>query len=162
MKHVYGAGSLLAALWVVGAFGAARALAAEPQHAPVRADCPAGDAYIDCMAVAGDRMAIYVQGRTAYEHARETGDFSDALRLSRQLASLGDRNGERLLKMTHMQLGWGAHKDFPQAYAWLTVAIRGGEDYLVRWRDMLAEKMTPEQLAQGKALAGEQMEPKTH
>jgi len=136
----------------------APAWAAEPikeQHAPVDAGCPPGEGYVDCMATAGDRMAIYVQGRTAYDHARDTGDFTDALRLSRQLASAKDKNGERLLKMTYMQLGWGAHKDYPQAYAWLSEAIKGGEDYLVRWREMLVAKMTPEQLARGKTIAGE-------
>jgi hypothetical protein len=54
--------------------------------------------------------------------------------------------------MVHMQLGWGAHKDYVQAYVWLSEAIAGGSDYLVTWRKMLTEKMTPEQLAKAKEL----------
>ncbi len=117
--------------------------------------CPEGDGWLECRAKAGDRMAIYVLGRNAYETARESGDFSEALRLSRELAVTGDKNGERLLKMTQMQLGWGAHKDYVQAYVWLTEAIAGGSDYLVKWRAMLMEKMTPAQLAKAKELAGD-------
>lgn len=125
-----------------------------PTAAAAETDCPEGKEWVECMAAHGDRMAIYMQGRSAYESARETGDFSEALRLSRQLTAQGDKNGERLLKMTYMQLGWGAHKDYPQAYQWLSEGINGGDDYLVRWREMLVEKMTPEQLAKAKALTG--------
>ena len=153
MKHSRIAVSIVLALAAVpftGGIGVCTA--AEPQAA--QPNCPKGDEYVKCMATAGDRMAIYVQGRTAYERARETGDFSDALRLSRQLAAQGDKNGGRLLKMTYMQLGWGAHKDYPQAYVWLSEGIKGGDDYLVRWRDMLTERMSPEQLAQASARLG--------
>jgi hypothetical protein len=129
--------------------GIARLSAAED------AACPEGDEWVECKAKAGDRMAIYVLGRNAYESARESGDFSEALRLSRQLAVTGDKNGERLLKMVHMQLGWGAHKDYVQAYVWLSEAIAGGSDYLVTWREMLTEKMTPEQLAKAKERTGQ-------
>lgn len=107
-----------------------------------------------CMADRDERVAIYAKGRDAYDNARTSGDFSEALILSRQLASKGDKNGERLLKMVHLQLGWGAHKNFIQAYAWLSEEIAGGGDYLVRWRYLLAEKMTPEQLAEAKKKAG--------
>jgi TPR repeat protein len=112
------------------------------------ADCPEGDGWLECRAQAGDPLAIYRLGRTAYEEARESGDFSEALRLSRQLAATGDKNGERLLKMVHMQLGWGAHKDYVQAYQWLNEDNKAGSDYLDKWIKTLAAKMTPEQLEQ--------------
>ncbi len=99
-------------------------------------------------------MAIYVKGRDAYDGARTSGDFSEALALSRQLAAKGDKNGERLLKMVYLQLGWGAHRDYVQAYVWLSEGIAGGGDYLVAWRNKLMEKMTPEQVAEAKKLAG--------
>lgn len=116
--------------------------------------CPEGDGWLECKAAAGDRMAIYRLGRTAYENARESGDFSEALRMSRQLAATGDKNGERLLKMVHIQLGWGGHKDYVQAYAWLSEDMPGDDNYVDKWRKTLAQKMSPEQLEQARSLAG--------
>lgn len=118
-----------------------------------QAECPAGDGWLECRAQAGDRLAVYRLGRTAYEDARESGDFTEALRLARRLQATGDRNGERLLKMVYMQLGWGAHKDYVQAYVWMSEANAGGTEYLDKWRQMLAEKMTPQQLEEARKLA---------
>jgi len=117
-------------------------------------ECPSEDDSAPCKADKGDRMAVYVMGRNAYDNARTSGDFSEALALSRQLAAQGDRNGERLLKMVYLQLGWGAHRDYVQAYVWLSEGIAGGADYLVRWRKILEEKMTPDQVAEAKKMAG--------
>jgi len=116
--------------------------------------CPSEDNSAPCQADKDDRMALYVEGRNAYDNARMSGDFSDALALSRQLAARQDKNGERLLKMVYLQLGWGSHRDYVQAYVWLSEGIAGGADYLVRWRQILAEKMTPDQLAEAKKMAG--------
>ena len=115
-------------------------------------ECAEGDQSMECRAQAGDSIALYVMGRRSYDEARESGDFSQALGYSRQLREKSEKNGERLSKMVYMQLGWGAHNDSAQAYVWLTEAIDAGDDYLVSWRDMLAEKMTPDQLEQARAL----------
>ena len=53
-----------------------------------------------------------------------------------------------------VQLGWGAHRDYVQAYVWLSEGIAGGNESLRRWRDKLVEKMTAEQVAQAKERAG--------
>jgi hypothetical protein len=119
------------------------------------AECPEGEGWLECRAAAGDKLAIYRLGRTAYEEARETGDFSEALRMGRELAYQQDKNGERLLKMVHLQLSWGNHKDFVQAYDWMVEDQSKGFDYLDKLIGNLAEKMTPEQLARAKELAGE-------
>ena len=97
---------------------------------------------------------MYAVGRNAYETARTSGDFSEAFDWAQRLNALGDKNGERLLKMVYMQMGWGAHHDYVQAYVWLSQGIVGGADYLVQWRKMLVEKMSPEQLAAAKQQAG--------
>ena len=116
--------------------------------------CPSADNPAPCQADMDDRMAVYARGRDAYDNARTSGDFSEALALARQLAALGDKNGERLLKMVYLQLGWGAHRDYVQAYGWLSEGIAGGADYLARWRQILTEKMTADQLAEAKKTAG--------
>jgi hypothetical protein len=75
--------------------------------------------------------------------------------MGRELAYQQDKNGERLLKMVHLQLSWGNHKDFVQAYDWMVEDQSKGFDYLDKLIGNLAEKMTPEQLARAKELAGE-------
>lgn len=112
--------------------------------------CPPGDGYIECMAKAGDKMAIYVQGRDAYETARRSHDYAEALRIARELDQVHDKNGERLLKMVHLQLGWGGHQDLVQAYVWLSEDLATGKDYITPLRKGLTEKMTAEQLQQAK------------
>ena len=56
------------------------------------------------------------------------------------------------LKMVHMQLGRGVHKDYVQAYVWLSEDMPGDDDYVEKWRKMLAAKMTAEQLEQARSL----------
>jgi len=124
---------------------------AMPVTAAEEPECPTGDEWLPCRAKAGDPGAMYAVGRDAYETARTSGDFSEALDWARKLVAMHDKNGERLSKMVYMQLGWGAHHDYVQAYVWLSEGIAGGDDYLVKWRNTLAEKMTPEQLSQAKA-----------
>ena len=138
--------SLVLAVVPVGG-GISPAAAAETQ-------CPSEENLADCQAEMDNRMAVYIKGRNAYDNARTSGDFSEALALSRQLAAKGDKNGERLLKMVYLQLGWGGHRDYVQAYKWLSEGIAGGADYLVRWRQILTEKMTSDQLVEAKKMAG--------
>ena len=57
--------------------------------------------------------------------------------------------------MTHLQLGWGNHKDYVQAYVWMVEDQQAGIDYLDNLISNLAGKMTPEQLAEAKDLAGQ-------
>ena len=119
------------------------------------ADCPRGEGWLECKAAAGDPLAIYRLARDAYDESRETGDFSEPLRMGRELAYEDDRNGKRLLKMVHLQLSWGNHKDYVQAYDWMVEDHEKGYDYLDKLIVNLAEQMTPEQLAQVKVPAGD-------
>ena len=136
----------------VAAFAALAMSAVACRAAEDQSQCPPGDGYVDCMAKAGDKMAIYVQGREAYEAARKSGDYTQALRIARELDKAHDKNGERLLKMVHLQLGWGGHKDLVQAYVWLSEDLAAGKDYVTPIRKGLTQKMSAEQLAQAKAL----------
>lgn len=124
-------------------------------YAQEKADCPDGDGWLECRAAAGDSLAIYRLGRIAYDNARESGDYSEPLRIGRELVAQNDRNGKRLLKMTHLQLSWGNHKDYVQAYLWMVEDQQAGIDYLDKLISNLADKMTSEQLAEAKNLAGQ-------
>jgi hypothetical protein len=117
------------------------------------AQCPQGEGWLECRAAAGDSLAIYRLGRIAYDESRESGDYSEPLRIGRELVAQNDRNGERLLKMTHLQLSWGNHKDYVQAYVWMVEDQQAGIDYLDNLIGNLAARMTPEQLAEAKELA---------
>jgi hypothetical protein len=122
---------------------------------PAEVQCAEGDGWLECKAAAGDRLAMYRLGRNAYEQARVDGDFTEALQMGRTLAATGDKNGARLLKMVHLQLSWGNHKDYVQAYVWMVEDQQAGVDYLDKLIRNLGDKMTPEQLAQARALAGQ-------
>ncbi len=147
MRSFRGVAMFLAFTCALGASGIGRVTAAD-------SECPSGDEWIPCQAQKGDAMAMYVMGRRAYEDARASGDFTAALDWSRKLVAAKEKNGERLLKMVYLQLGGGAHRDYVQAYVWLSEAIAAGDAYLLRWRNMLVEKMTSEQVAQAKERAG--------
>ncbi|NIO38891.1 MAG: hypothetical protein GTO41_01045 [Burkholderiales bacterium] len=134
--------------WPRQAFYVAYAQAEEEVH------CQQGEQWLECKAAAGDPLAKYRLGRTAYDNARETGDFSEPLRIGRELVAQNERNGKRLLKMTHLQLSWGNHKDYVQAYVWLVEDRESGIDYLDPLIRNLGDKMTPEQLARAKVLTG--------
>ena len=133
------------ALHAAFAMGGIRFASAEPA-------CASEDEAV-CKAENDERVTMYGAGRNAYENARTTGNFTEAYTIARKLASSGDKNGDRLYKMVNMQLGWGAHKDLVQAYVWLSEGVADGVDYVPLWRDKLAEKMTPEQLAEAKKKA---------
>ena len=117
--------------------------------------CQPGEGYVECMARAGDKMAVYVQGREAYDAARQSHDYTEALRIARELDQAHDKNGERLLKMVHLQLGWGGHQDPVQAYVWLSEDLAAGKDYIIPLRKGLTEKMSPGQLQQARDQAKE-------
>ena len=117
--------------------------------------CASDDEAVVCKAEKDERVAQYSKGRNAYENARTSGDFGESYTIARKLAATGDKNGERLLKMVHIQLGSGAHKDFVQAYAWLSEGIADGLDYVTVWRKRLTGKMSPEQISEAKKLVGD-------
>jgi hypothetical protein len=58
------------------------------------------------------------------------------------------------MKQVYVQLALGTHKNYVEAHRWLQEAIANEEKYtrldITRLLDQLAEKMTPEQLAEAK------------
>ncbi len=100
-------------------------------------------------------MALFIQGRDAFDRGRETGDLGEARRIARELVDRKDeRHGKALLKFIYVQVSLGVHKDFVEAYRWIEADMSAGESYKrldLGWvRDKLAARMTPEQLAEAK------------
>jgi hypothetical protein len=112
------------------------------------AECASGPEGNLCKAENGDRHAMYMVGREAYDAARETGDYSEAYRWASQSREAGVLGGKMLFKMIHLQAGQGLHHDPVEAHNWISTAIAEGEDYLMRWKVRLEAQMTPEQLAE--------------
>ena len=100
-------------------------------------------------------MALFIQGRDAYERGRETGDLGEARKYAMELIERKDaRHGKALMKYIYMQVAQGTHKDSVEAYRWVAADIAAGESYarlnLDRVLEQLAAKMTPEQLAEAR------------
>jgi len=100
-------------------------------------------------------MALFIEGRDAYERGRETGDLGEARKYALELIERNDtRHGKALMKYIYMQVAQGIHKDPVEAYRWVAADIAAGATYerlnLERVRDQLAAKMTPEQLAEAR------------
>lgn len=101
-------------------------------------------------------MALFIEGRDAFDRGRESGDLSEARRIGRELMERGDaRHGKALLKFIYVQVSLGVHKDLVEAYRWIEADMAAGESYKrldLAWvRDKLAARMTPEQLTEARA-----------
>ncbi len=101
-----------------------------------------------------ENMRLFILGRDAFDRAMETGDFSETRVIGQKLAERKNKYGNRLLKMVYVQIGFGKHKDFVQAYRWLDEEMKAGHGFarldLEKTMGKLAALMTPEQLAQAR------------
>jgi len=89
-------------------------------------------------------------GITAYW----AGDFAEALRILRPIAEQGNAYTHTVLG-NMCEYGQGVEQDNVLAHMWFSLAAAQGDTYGATWRDAVAEKMTPGQIAEGQKLAGE-------
>ena len=92
------------------------------------------------------------------------GDYASALRLYRSLAERGDAYAQNYLGIMY-QAGQGVPLDYVQAYKWFMLARYNlaaqfpvsdkDRNIILRNREVVAEKMTPEQIAEAQKLARE-------
>jgi len=117
--------------------------------------CASEEDMVPCLAAKDDPMAMYMMGRRAYEGARVSGDFTEALAWGRKIIKVRRHTGNMLLKMVYLQLGAGEHRDHVQAHVWLREAIDSSEAnlYLIPWLERLEARMEPEQIERAKQLA---------
>ena len=118
-------------------------------------DCVSEEDKVPCLAAKGDPMAMYMMGRRAYEGARVSGDYTEALAWGQKVIRVRRHTGNMLLKMVYLQLGAGEHRDYVQAHVWLREAIDSSEAnlYLIPWLERLEARMEPEQIERAKQLA---------
>ncbi|MEO0319028.1 MAG: hypothetical protein RL404_2705 [Pseudomonadota bacterium] len=101
-----------------------------------------------------ENMRLFIQGRDAFEVAMESGDFSETRAIGQKLAERKNKYGNRLLKMVYVQVGFGKHKNFVQAWHWLDDEMKAGHGFarldLEKTQAKLEALMTPEQLAEAR------------
>jgi len=95
---------------------------------------------------AGDLQA----GVEAYNR----GDYATALKEWRPLAEQGDALAQYNLGVMYF-MGRGVPQDNVQAHMWLNLAAAQGHELARKFRDLLAEQMTPTQVADAHWLARE-------
>jgi hypothetical protein len=100
----------------------------------------------------------YVQAQTELARMYRTGDgvpqnFTEMALWYERAAGLGDV-GAQLFLADSYAYGYGVEPDIVQAYMWYQIAIEYWGPLAVRARDVVAERMSSEQLEEAAQLAG--------
>ncbi len=98
-------------------------------------------------------LGLYIKAHDAFDRGREIGDLNEARSMALQLIAQNDaRHGKTLMKYIYMQVSMGVHKNYVEAYRWISADMAAGTKYnrmnLQAMRDKLAKYMTPEQIAE--------------
>ncbi len=81
-------------------------------------------------------------------------DYATALRLIRPLAEQGDANAQYNLGVFYDN-GLGVPQDKVRAYMWFNLSASQGREGAAAFRDLIARRMTPAQIAEAQKLARE-------
>jgi TPR repeat protein len=100
------------------------------------------------------------QGNLGVMYAKGQGvpqDYKEAVKWYRKAAEQGDATAQNNLGGMYFD-GKGVPPDYVQAHMWFNLAGAAGNDEAVKKRDMVAEQMTPTQIAEAQKLAREWMQ----
>tara|TARA_B100000959_G_scaffold200082_1_gene209373 strand:- start:106 stop:396 length:291 start_codon:yes stop_codon:yes gene_type:complete len=81
-------------------------------------------------------------------------DVKEALKWCRKAAEQGHADAQGGLGMMYKD-GKGVEQDYVTAHMWFNIAAANGAEYSKKEKDLLAKKMTPEQIAKAEALSKE-------
>ncbi|MGA7308048.1 MAG: hypothetical protein WBX05_03755 [Pseudolabrys sp.] len=81
-------------------------------------------------------------------------DYATAVRLNRPLAEQGNANAQYNLG-TFYDNGLGVPQDKVRAYMWFSLSAAQGREGAAAFRDLIARRMTPAQIAEAQKLARE-------
>jgi len=108
----------------------------------------------------GDANGQFLLGKM-YEFGRGVAqDDAEAVKWYRLAAEQGDAESQSTLGFAYWKGGKNVAKNFVLAHMWFNVASRRGDANGVENRDTVAERMTPQQIAEAQKLAAE-WKPKT-
>ena len=105
----------------------------------------------------GDTTAKYNLGVMYRDGLGVPQDYAEAVKWSRLAAEQGDAEAQRDLGLMYLS-GLGVPQDDAEAYAWISVAATSGSEDASSKRDLVASKLTPEQLSKAQKRATELFE----
>lgn len=97
------------------------------------------------------------QGSLGVMYAKGQGvtqDYKEAVKWYRKAAEQGDATAQKNLGKMYYD-GKGVPPNYLKAHMWFNLAGAAGNDKAVKHRDIVAEKMTPAQIAEAQKLARE-------
>ena len=97
------------------------------------------------------------QGNLGVMYAKGQGvtqDYKEAVKWYRKAAEQGDATAQKNLGKMYYD-GKGVPPNYLKAHMWFNLAGAAGNDKAVKHRDIVAEKMTPAQIAEAQKLARE-------
>ena len=86
--------------------------------------------------------------------AHDRGDYAAALEEFRPLAEQGDAEAQNILGFAYA-IGQGVPQDYVEAHKWYNLAASRGADTARNNRDIIAERITSEQIAEAQRQARE-------
>jgi TPR repeat protein len=109
------------------------------------------------LAEKGDSAAQYSLGVMYDTGQGVPQDYKEAVNWYRKAALQGDSDSQVNLGVMYL-LGQGVLQDYVQAHMWFNIAGANGDATGINNRDIVAEKMTPDQIAEAQKLAREWIE----
>jgi len=109
------------------------------------------------LAEQGNAGAQYNLGQLYRKGQGVRQDNKEAIKWYRKATDQGHARAQYNLGVTYAN-GQGAPQDYVQAHMWFNLAASSGAKMAAKNRDIVAEKMTPEQIAEAQRLAQEWME----
>ncbi len=101
-----------------------------------------------------DPAAMEVLGYAYAEGWGVTQDYDIAVRWDRRAAGQGETDAQIALGLMYEE-GWSVTQDYVQAHMWYNLAAAQGQKVGRKYRNSLAKKMTPAQIAEAQKLARE-------
>ena len=105
-------------------------------------------------AAQGEVAAQFNLGQMYRKGLGVTQDLVEAVRWYRLAAVQGHAAGQYNLGLMYRE-GLGVTQDHVRAYMWLDLSSTGGHPDGTKWRDMVAAKMTPQQIEEAQKMARE-------
>ena len=147
--------TLTASLMLVAIAGAAVAGPLEDGEAAYqREDYATAYRLLGPLADQGNAEAQDMLG-TMYDHGEGVAkNYSDAVKWYHRAADQGSADAQSHLGLMYAA-GEGVPRDYVRAHKWLNLSAARGNNFAIKYRDNIAERMTPLQIAEAQKLARE-------